>query len=139
MTCLRFPQERSEAVYEGDCLCGEIKVRVNCSIESFDMCFCNTCQKTHASAFTTGVSIKTEDFEIIKGKDSFSKYESSPGVFRWFCSNCGTHIYKTNDDKSHLVRLRPAILNNFDVTSVNRVLFEKNKPDWFLFDVRDSK
>ena len=35
-----------------------------------------------------------DDLKVVKGEDSLIKYESSSGVFRNSCSNCGSFCYK---------------------------------------------
>jgi hypothetical protein len=45
-------------------------------------------------------------FEITSGKDSISKFESSPGKFRCFCSRCGSPVYSYRQSIPQTIRIR---------------------------------
>jgi hypothetical protein len=55
-------------------------------------CHCSVCRKLHGTGFSTNCMTEADGFRWQSGKDSFSSYESSPGVTRSFCSSCGSSL-----------------------------------------------
>jgi ADP-ribosyl-[dinitrogen reductase] hydrolase len=52
-----------------------------------------------------------EHFRWIKGEDRLSRYESSPGKFRYFCSVCGSHLMAERPVQPHVI-VRVATLDD---------------------------
>jgi hypothetical protein len=76
----------------GGCLCGAVAYEVDAPIERIAHCHCQTCRKTHASAFSSVTAVPRDKFRWTRGEDRLAAFESSPGKFRRFCSRCGSHI-----------------------------------------------
>jgi len=95
---------------KGSCLCGEVEYEVSELDSAIQHCSCKTCRKAHAAAFNTVAGVKQNNFHWIKGELLLSKFVSSPGKVRYFCSNCGTHLIKTKEGSSTLA-LRVATLD----------------------------
>jgi hypothetical protein len=49
-------------------------------------------------------------FRVVLGTDLVSRYESSPGSFRHFCSRCGSQLFATGDGVP-IVRVRLGTLD----------------------------
>ena len=81
--------EKSES-YEGGCLCGAIRYLVLGPPESSTHCHCRSCQRALGAAFATWCAVKSENFKLTKGEIKIC--ETSPGVERGFCGNCGTSL-----------------------------------------------
>lgn len=99
------------AALKGSCLCGAIGYE----LDSLDMpivhCHCLTCQKAHAAAFASTAGVLREHFHWTRGEAKLSKFESSPGKFRHFCSVCGTHLIAERPAQTHVI-VRVASLDN---------------------------
>lgn len=117
--------------YQGSCACGSVRYTAQLEQLVRDICFCSTCRKVHASAFTTGISLEEKDFKIERGEHLLTRFESSPGIFRCFCQKCGSHLFKVNENNPGMVRLRPECLDNASKGKLGKVLFEEEMPDWF--------
>jgi hypothetical protein len=76
----------------GSCLCGQIRYRINGPLTGVLNCHCSMCRKAHGAAFRTRAAVKTEDFEWLAGKHLLTRYQSSPGEHRTFCSVCGSNL-----------------------------------------------
>jgi hypothetical protein len=76
----------------GSCLCGSVAYEVDAPAGPIVHCHCQTCRKTHGSAFSTVTNVPRERFRFVKGEELLNAFESSPGKFRKFCSRCGSHI-----------------------------------------------
>nr|WP_246806909.1 GFA family protein [Ensifer sp. ENS04] len=74
-------------------------------------CHCITCRKAHASTFTSTAGVLRTNFKWMAGEDALRSFESSPGKFRHFCSNCGTHLVAERPVQPHVI-LRVATLDD---------------------------
>ena len=78
------------ATHEGGCMCGDIRYVVHGDPDWSAHCHCRSCQKATGAAFTTWIGVKTKNFKVTRGKIRIR--ESSPGVERGFCGQCGTSL-----------------------------------------------
>ena len=77
---------------KGSCLCGRIRYRINGPLTGTLNCHCTMCRKAHGAAFRTRAAVKTEDFEWLAGEHLLTRYQSSPGLHKTFCSVCGSNL-----------------------------------------------
>src|SRR5262245_49709576 len=80
------------AMLTGSCLCGAVAYQADATIERIVHCHCQTCRKTHGTAFSSVAAVPRERFQWLRGQEHLAAIESSPGKFRRFCSRCGSHI-----------------------------------------------
>jgi len=76
----------------GSCLCGAVAYQADAPISRIVHCHCQTCRKTHGTAFSSVAAVPREAFRFTRGSDHLGAIESSPGKFRRFCSRCGSHL-----------------------------------------------
>jgi len=76
----------------GSCCCENIHFEVLEKPKYIGYCHCSICQKTHGSPFSAFAAFPTSSFNIIKGSECLSYFQSSENVRRSFCSNCGSKI-----------------------------------------------
>ena len=76
----------------GSCLCGTVAYEADAPLSRIVHCHCQTCRKTHGTAFSSVTAVPRDKFKWLRGADLLSAIESSPGKFRRFCSKCGSHI-----------------------------------------------
>ena len=76
----------------GSCLCGAVAYEADAPLERIVHCHCQTCRKTHGTAFSSVTAVPREKFRWTRGADRLGAIESSPGKFRRFCTQCGSHI-----------------------------------------------
>lgn len=112
------------------CLCGKIKYRVDGALGDVRYCYCVECRKASGSAYTANAQIPSENFEILEGENLLGSYESSPGKFRYFCSNCASPIYAALDSQPEFVRIRLGGLNFEPDTRITAHMWVKEKPEW---------
>jgi len=77
---------------KGSCLCGKVTYEAKAIGDSITKCHCTICQKTSGSACGDYTTAPIDGFRWTSGEALLKKYESSPGNFRNFCSECGTHM-----------------------------------------------
>ena len=76
----------------GSCLCGAVRWRVETPFERMTHCHCSMCRKAHGAAFATYATVAEDRFEWLSGEGEITRYESSPGFHRGFCSRCGSVV-----------------------------------------------
>ncbi|MEE9278765.1 MAG: GFA family protein [Myxococcota bacterium] len=76
----------------GSCLCGDVAWEYSGTPDFMGACHCSMCRKEHGAAFATAVAGSAEGYRLLRGKDSITGYESSPGAVRPFCSRCGSPV-----------------------------------------------
>lgn len=96
---------------KGSCLCGAISYEVAALDTAILFCHCQTCRKAHAAPLVPTAGVMREHFVWLKGEDSLSSFESSPGKIRHFCMLCGTHLVAERPGKPVLI-LRVATLDD---------------------------
>ena len=117
----------------GACLCGQITYVISGQIQSSGHCHCETCRKWQAAAFASWVSCKIEDFRILSGANRLNAYESTKGVYRKFCSRCGTPLFYTSDAEPKFIYATLASISGPpEVCPTRHVSFEE-QASWFSF------
>ena len=76
----------------GSCLCGRLAYEADAELEGIAHCHCQTCRKAHGAAFSSVAPVPRDRFRWMRGEDVRRSYESSPGKFRHFCSQCGSQV-----------------------------------------------
>ena len=98
-------------VHRGSCLCGSIRFELGAELGDFGYCHCRACQKASGSAHAANAPIDRRDFRLVVGAGCLKEFESSPGKFRAFCTNCGSPIYAYLVASPDVLRLRLGTLD----------------------------
>ena len=86
-------------MYVGSCLCGQIKYKLFSEPKKVSHCHCTMCQKQHGAAFATYASLPKTDLIYLSGINLLKTYNSSNGIKRKFCSQCGSNIEWSGSSK----------------------------------------
>jgi hypothetical protein len=91
----------------GQCLCGKVRFEIDGELGETRLCYCELCRRANGTAFSANVPISVDRYRLIAGREHIREYESSAGVFRAFCSNCGSPVYaRIVRDPAH-IRIAP--------------------------------
>ncbi|MCK5830403.1 MAG: GFA family protein [Methylococcales bacterium] len=115
---------------KGSCLCGKISYKISSPIGEITHCHCTTCRKAHGSAFSSVAAVSIDNFELISGKKLLKHYSSSPDKARYFCSNCGSHIYAHREGQSHYI-FRLGTLDDDPQTRPSNHIWVSLKAPWY--------
>ncbi|MBL6946694.1 MAG: GFA family protein [Rhodospirillales bacterium] len=77
-------------VFEGGCLCGEVRYRISGPVSPAAHCHCSMCRKAGGAPVVTWIAVKTAALLWLKSKPAI--YPSSKGCERAFCGNCGSQL-----------------------------------------------
>jgi hypothetical protein len=94
----------------GSCLCGAVAYEADAELSGIAHCHCQTCRNAHGAAFSSIGTVPKAAFRWVRGEDRLSRYESSPGKFRCFCSACGSQVVVERAEKP-VVMLRLGCLD----------------------------
>ncbi len=120
----------------GGCMCGA--VRYETTGESFGVihCHCQSCRKHNGAPVVTVAGFKTDQVKF--SGDERKIYESSPGVGRAFCGNCGTPLTWEGDggDLGPIVELHISTFDNPDALVPSAHAFYSERITWM--DIADN-
>lgn len=93
-------------MHRGSCLCRKILYQVDQELSDFGYCHCRSCRKASGSSHGANAGVERRSFRIFDPDGLLREYESSPGKFRAFCSNCGSPIYAYLSASRSALRIR---------------------------------
>ncbi len=102
-------------VKKGRCLCGDVTFEYEGAENWCGHCHCESCRRQTASPFTTFIGVPLEAYRYT-GKEP-ACYESSPGVRRWFCANCGAPVAYEAERFAGEIHFYAALLENPDAVT----------------------
>lgn len=86
-----------ESIMVGGCMCGAVRYKTSGEPFQVSHCHCRSCRRHNGASLATLAGYKTG--QVTFSGDQRRVYESSPGVGRGFCGNCGTPLtWEGNDD-----------------------------------------
>ncbi|MGH8140557.1 MAG: GFA family protein [Steroidobacteraceae bacterium] len=113
---------------KGSCLCGKVTYEATVG-PNVTKCHCKLCQKTSGSAYGDYTTAPVKSFSWTRGESFLKKYESSPGNFRNFCSECGTHM-PTAHAPLGIYFIQPGTLDSDEPLVESAHMFLKSKAPW---------
>ncbi len=122
----------------GSCLCGAVNYSLSGPMGEVVHCHCNTCRKTHSSAFSSVAAVADVDFHLQVPVSQLGCFESSPGKLRYFCQACGSHLYAKREGTEHVI-LRLGSLDDDSLTVENTPrernhIWVSQKARWYQLD-----
>ncbi len=122
--------------YSGGCMCGAVRYAASGEPFSVTHCHCHSCRKHNGGPVVTLAGFKS-------GQVSFSGterkiYESSPGVGRAFCGNCGTPLTWEGDggELGPIIEFHISTFDDPDVLVPSGHSFDPERIPWF--DIADN-
>jgi hypothetical protein len=80
----------------GACLCNAITYEILHRMDDVvDYCHCEQCRRASGAPVLAWIQVATERFHVTKG--SAKPFASSAHSTRWFCQDCGSQIYMTDN------------------------------------------
>jgi hypothetical protein len=120
----------------GSCLCGKVRYEIRGEPLIMYYCHCGTCRKATGSAFATNIALRTEDLQIVAGREALASFESSPNKRRYFCSGCGSPIYSHGEATRGIVSVRCGTLDDDPAVRPAVHGYVASKASWY--DIHDD-
>lgn len=124
--------------HEGGCLCGAVRYRFQGPPDYSAHCHCRSCQRALGAGFATWCGLKEENFEVTKGQ--IKDCQTSPGVERGFCGNCGTsltYVAKgevSGEDWTGQVAILVPTLDDPSIVSPTAHVYVSHRQPWVKLD-----
>ena len=83
-----------------------MRFEVSAPFHSARYCHCHNCHRRTGTSSAANARLPLEAFAIVQGADQLSAWQPPGGQAKWYCVDCGGHIYSRPDDADHVfVRL----------------------------------
>jgi len=120
-----------EPMYEGSCLCGNVRYEVVGEITHVTHCHCSMCRKAHGAAFATYGSVRSEQHRFAEGGGLVRRYRSSEHAIRSFCANCGSPLLWHRSNVPEWVSFPLGSLNTPYIAASQRHIHVSSKAPWY--------
>jgi hypothetical protein len=93
-------------VFSGGCFCRAVRFEVSAPTKWCAHCHCDSCRRAAGAAFVTWVGVPDPQFRLLSEERSVRRFNTSPGVIRTYCAECGSHLFFLSDrrhDETHVV------------------------------------
>ncbi len=119
----------------GGCMCGAVRYEADGESLKVGHCHCHSCLSHTGAPVVTFVVFEQDRVKFTKGNRKI--YNSSPGVGRGFCDQCGTPLTWEGDawDRS-IIEVHISTLDNPNAFVPTVHWFHGERIDWF--DVTDN-
>jgi hypothetical protein len=96
--------------WEGQCRCGQIKLRVTAPPLITMACHCTGCQRMSSSAYSLSAAIPSEAFSVTAGEPVIGGLHGA--TRHYFCPHCMTWMFTRPEGMDWFVNLRPTMLDD---------------------------
>ncbi len=93
---------------EGECRCGQVRIRVDAPPLVTMACHCTGCQKMSASAYSLSAAIPIAAFSVTQGEPVVGGLRD-PALQHFFCPHCMTWMFTRPDEAYGFVNVRPTM------------------------------
>lgn len=121
-------------MHRGSCLCGAVRYEIAGEIGPISLCHCSRCRKANGSAFLAAAQVNPSEFRMVSGAESLGDFESSPGVHRIFCRNCGSPIISRRPGPPEIIRVRVGTLDSYLKIKPQSHIFFADRAEWYEFE-----
>ncbi len=115
----------------GNCLCGEVRFRIQGELAPIQICHCSQCRRAQGTAFVTNIPVSEADFELLSGAERLQAYESSPGKQRVFCSRCGSPLFSRSSQVPGVLRIRAGSLQGEVQARLGWHIYHDSRANWW--------
>lgn len=120
-----------DKIMKGRCHCDQLNFEITAPTEFCSHCHCESCRRTHGSAFVTWTSVPDSQLKITKGKELLHYYESSPEIVWVSCGHCASPLFQiTRRSPGRTYIVLASLIDPLDREPDSHVSFEEKIP-WF--------
>ncbi|MGW4329087.1 GFA family protein [Nocardia sp. NPDC004573] len=116
-------------MYEGGCLCGKIRFRVDAEADWPHMCSCPHCQRLGGTPVMAWVGFPAEKFAWIGERGEPQWYNTFPTTKRGFCPECGSTVAAVDEGSNDIGVTMMALDDHSALVPVHQS-FKDNAVGW---------
>lgn len=120
------------SVFEGGCLCGAVRYRIEGPARSSSVCFCRSCRLASGAPSVAWFVVDLDQFALLSGTPA--SFQSSPPVTRSFCARCGSPLSYQHADDPSAIELTTATLDDPRRFAPTREIWHSQRVDWAASD-----
>lgn len=117
------------SMYEGGCLCGQVRFRVTAPSIDAGYCHCRMCQRNTGAPAVAWVIFPADSFRWIAGTPA--TYASSAHATRAFCANCGSYMVFSTTESPGEVSVNTASFDAPGAFPPRMHIFTESRIPWF--------
>lgn len=114
--------------YEGGCLCGAVRYRIDAEPLSAGYCYCRMCQRAAGAPVVAWVAFPRMAFSLTRGQPH--ELKASARATRRFCAECGTHLTFQYSADTKTIDVTIASLDDPRSTEPLYEIWTSSRPPW---------
>jgi hypothetical protein len=122
----------ADTIFEGGCLCGDIRYRAKTEPEFVTHCHCQRCRRHSGALFATDVGFRLPGFGWEKGAPTY--YQSSEVLQRGFCGRCGSTISARYLEDMDLIVIPAGTLDHVERVMPQYHTMTESQVPWLKID-----
>lgn len=115
---------------EGHCFCGAIFFQVEGPEKFACFCYCHSCQRASGAPVVSWATYPKDTFVVTNGQMRWR--ESSPGVTRGHCADCGSTISYETVKRPGQIDITLNALDDSDRPELRAHIFTEDKAPWMM-------
>lgn len=112
----------------GECFCGAVTYQYTGKLTDARSCHCSRCRKAFSAQASAYALVDFEKFSWVTGQSLLTTYRSQEDFGLQFCSQCGSTLCATYQEKLHGVTL--GCVNGEPDVEIERHIFVGSKANW---------
>ena len=118
-------------ILEGGCLCGAIRYRAEADQTLHYLCHCTHCQKWGGTAYHSAIVVAAADLTVTGKPKVFTRLaDSGRTIARYFCGDCGGHLYTSPWPEATRFSLKAGTLDDPALFRPAHEIWRQSRVDW---------
>jgi len=98
-------------ILTGACMCEQVRFEIDAPLVAALYCHCRRCQRRSGTAFSATAATIPGSFRLVEGAELVSSWRPADGWEKFFCRECGSHVYTTDPADPQKLSVRMGTLD----------------------------
>jgi hypothetical protein len=116
-------------IYEGGCLCGDVRYRARGKAIHQSYCHCTICRRAAGAPVVSWLTLPVNGFEFTRGQPA--RYDSSDFAYREFCRRCGPQLTFRDRNEQDRIDITSASLDDPGLAPPKDHIWVRSRIGWF--------
>lgn len=123
--------DNADPPYEGGCLCGAVRFRIEAPTLGARICHCRQCQKAMAAPFLAAAAFPRK---AVRFNRDTARFRSSHRLWRHFCPGCGSRLFLEPVDHPDRLGVPIALLDDPGAIRPEMHVWWSERAPWLQVD-----